>query len=321
MDDLVELLSESERTLVITHTHADLDTIGSAVGVATTLPHPVEIATPNGVQAEARRLLEGYPAVEDPDLSSYDLHVVVDAPSEQRIEPLSPDAEQTPFVVIDHHEPADLRRNSTASLVDTSSPATALLVTELLDRGGWELQPEAAVALAAGALDDTGFRAVIMEDARERTLELLERAGPANEILARLWHDETSWGERMATAKAVVRANGYKARETIVLVSQVGGEETAAAHALLDGNADIAIVLSDRGSQTRVVARTASSMDGELALPDDILTPLADQFGGYGGGHAGAGIAKLESADPEAVERLAVECVEEALGMQFGSFS
>lgn len=321
MDEIVDLLSQSDQTLVITHTHADLDTVGSAVGLATTLPHSVEIATPDGVQAEAQTLLEGYPVVEDPDLSSYDLHVVVDAPSEQRIKPLGPDAEQTPLVVIDHHEPADLQTSSTASYIDTSSPATALLVTELLDTGGWEIQPEAAVALAAGTLDDTGFRAVVMPDARERTLELLERAGPANEILAQLWHDEISWGERMATAKAVVRANGYKARETILLISHVSGEETAAAHALLAGNADIAIITSDRGPQTRVVGRTASSMNGDFSLPDDILTPLAEQFGGYGGGHESAGIAKLESADPESVERLTVEYLEDALSMQFGSFS
>ena len=320
MQAVLDKLSRYDRIVVVVHAHADLDSVGSAVALATALDSSVDVATPSSVKSKAGALLERVPVVSDPDLSSYDLQVVVDAPSRQRVSPLDPAENDVPLVLIDHHEPDDLQAHASASYVDTSAPATALLVAELLEASTWEISPAAAEALAAGVLDDTGFRAVVMPEAQAQTLQLLERVDDSN-TLADLWDAEPCWGERMATAKAVVRADGHKAGETILLVSRVGGEETAAAHALLDGNADIAVVISVRGERTRVVARTADAMTGEVALPEDVLRPLAEQFGGDGGGHASAGMAKLESADPDRIEESIVENVETALGMQFGRFS
>jgi nanoRNase/pAp phosphatase (c-di-AMP/oligoRNAs hydrolase) len=97
----------------------------------------------------------------------------------------------------------------------------------------------------------------------------------------------------------------------------VGGEEGAATHAHLDGNADIAVVVSDRGDHTRVVARTASDMTDVVELPGDLLTSLATEFGGDGGGHAAAGAVVLDATDSAAIEDQVVENVEAALGMQF----
>jgi c-di-AMP phosphodiesterase-like protein len=62
-------LAESERTVVITHTHADLDSVGSAVGLAATLDGTVDIATPSDVKAEAETLLENHVVVSEPELS------------------------------------------------------------------------------------------------------------------------------------------------------------------------------------------------------------------------------------------------------------
>jgi nanoRNase/pAp phosphatase (c-di-AMP/oligoRNAs hydrolase) len=118
-----------------------------------------------------------------------------------------------------------------------------------------------------------------------------------------------------------VRAIGYKAGRTILLISHVGGEETAAAHALLDGNADITVIVSDRGDHTRVIARTASGMTDGIELPRDLLTPLAAEFGGEGGGHAAAGAVKLDATDTVAIENQVLENVEAALGMQFAEVS
>lgn len=321
MEAILDLLTHSDSIIILVHSHADLDSVGSAVGLATTLDSTVDIAKPSTLQSDAASLLEKTAVVSDPDLESYDLQIVVDAPSRQRISPLDPTDNEVPLLLIDHHEPDDLQRHATQHYVDTEAPATALLVAELLEDCRWELSSTAAEALVAGTLDDTGFRAVLMPDAQERTLDLLERVDHDSGRLVDLWETEPSWSERMATAKAVVRANGYKAGQTIVLVSRVGGEETAAAHALLDGNADIGVIISDRGNRTRVIVRTADSMIGELSLPADVLRPLAEEFGGHGGGHATAGIAKLDEGSPETIEESILEQIESALGMQFGTFS
>jgi phosphoesterase RecJ-like protein len=321
MDTIISQLQENDRVLVITHTHADLDSVGSAVGLAITLDATVEIATPSDVTAGAAALLDDYPVVAEPDLDTYDIHIVVDAPSAERIAPLDPTATDVPLVDIDHHEPADLQERAAQAYIDTDAPATALLVADILESTGVEISSEAAMALAAGLLDDTGFRAVVRSDSRDQILSLLQQAEPYETKLASLWETDTPWSERVATAKAVVRASGYKAGETILLLSRVSGQETAAAHALIAGNADIAVIVSERGDHIRVVGRVSEQDDVELALPSNVLQPLAAEFGGYAGGHAGAGVAKLETTDASAVEQSVVECIEDALGMQFVTLS
>ena len=71
-------------------------------------------------------------------------------------------------------------------------------------------------------------------------------------------------------------------------------------------------------TETRVVGRTDDRETADIHLPDDLLKPLAFAFGGHGGGHAGAGAAKLDTDDIEAVEAACIEQVEEAFGTMFG---
>ncbi|QLH83772.1 DHH family phosphoesterase [Halosimplex pelagicum] len=320
---IADELVDSAKIAVVVHTHADLDAIGSAVGLATTVDAEGTIVTPGSVQSAAATLLETCDVTVDSDahLDAYDLSVVVDAPSQERIAPSDPVAAAPPCAVIDHHDPDDLQTAADLTHIDSSAPATAVLVSQVLEGGGFDVSETAAMALAAGLLDDTGFRAIIGEDTYEPAAKLLEQAGDARSVLPSLWETDVPWSERMATAKALVRANGYKAGQTILLTTTVGGEETAAAHALLAGNADIAITVSPRSDQTRVVARTSDSTDIDLALPEAVLEPLAREFGGDGGGHSGAGVAKLETTDTEAVENRTVLLIGNALGVQFGQFS
>lgn len=81
------------------------------------------------------------------------------------------------------------------------------------------------------------------------------------------------------------------------------------------------MILSERRDEIRVVVRTSDRLKGALSVPTDVLQPLVDEFGGDAGGHADAGVAKLETTAADAVEDPVIHCIENALGMQFGSFS
>ena len=321
MDAVPAHLAAASRVLVVTHQQADMDAVGSAVGLATTLDATVEIATPDGVKANARTLLDEQTVPATPDLEAYDLVVVVDAPSTERIAPCDPPAASTPFVLFDHHERDDLHESAAEAVVDEGAPATALLVADALAAGDWTLTDHGAMALIAGIFDDAGYRSVFEPDSHERTVELLEAAGDRRTALDSLWTDTTEWNVRMATAKALVRASGYRSGQTLVLTTRVGAEEKAAAHALLDGNADVALVVSQQGDWTRIVGRVAETLDASLSLPSDVLEPLAASFGGDAGGHARAASAELDATDRDAIEASALALVEDALGRQFGEFS
>jgi nanoRNase/pAp phosphatase (c-di-AMP/oligoRNAs hydrolase) len=309
-------LFDSERIVVIVHRHADLDSVGAAVGLATTLEGHVDIATPSSVAGSADRLLDGQSVVTDPDLAGYDLQIVVDAPSRQRIAPIDPTTTETPLLVIDHHEPGDLQANATYHHVDTTAPATAALVANLLRANDLDIPPAGAQALAAGILDDTDFYGIVMPDIQPLVCELLRTATATDTALTAFWEQESPWSEQVATAKAIVRATGYKAGRQLLLITRVGGHERAAADVLVDGGADIGIVLSERDDHTRVVA--SSTVHTEISLPEDVLEPLATILGGDGGGHATSGVAKLDTTDIETVETTLIEEIEESLGVQFG---
>lgn len=319
LNTIQDHLESSDRIIVITHQHADVDAVGSAMGFATSL-ESVDIAIPDGVQSEAKRLLDHELVVDSPDIATYDLQIVVDAPSSQRIAPLEL-ATDTPLILVDHHQRGDLADTAVATHIRTEAAASAQLVAEILREGSWTIPEQGAMALAAGILDDTEFKGIVMPDVQKDILSLLKIAGEDSEQLATLWDSAPAWGGRMATAKALVRSRGYKAGEVILLFSEVGGHESDAAQALLDGNADIAVVLSDRGDQVRVVARIREQTDLSLSLPENILQPLAEEFEGHGGGHATAGTAKLNTGNIDAVKEHILQQVEDTTGMQFGEFT
>jgi nanoRNase/pAp phosphatase (c-di-AMP/oligoRNAs hydrolase) len=241
---------------------------------------------------------------------------VVDAPSRQRVAPIDPTTTETPLLVVDHHEPEDLYAHATYQRVDTAAPATAALVANILTAHDIEIPPLGAQALVAGILDDTEFRAVVMPSTRRLVCELPGTAAATETDIATLGERQTPWSERVATAKAVVRANGYKAGNRLLLGTRVSGHERAAADMLFEGGADIGVVLSTRDDHTRVVASTTAQ--AEISLPEDVLEPLADALRGDAGGHATAGVAKVASTDLEAVEAAVVTQIEEQLGIRFG---
>ncbi|WP_255197684.1 DHH family phosphoesterase [Halorarius litoreus] len=300
-----------DEVVVVTHGHADLDTLGSAVGLARSLDAATSIVLPDGVQARGARLLDaldvdtlGPDAV---DATTTGRVVVVDAPSADRVAPV--DVGPAP-VVVDHHEPGDLAERATAAYVDTDAGATAALVAQVLDALDRRPPPDAAVALAAGLLDDTGS----LTDARPAEFQiagrLFEAAGERVDVLPALLDREPSFGERVAATKAVVRADGYRADRTLVLLTEVSGEQTAAAHALRGAGADVALVVSDRDERTWVVGRARA---GGVELPD-LFAPLAERFGGESGGHAGAAVAKLDCDDPATVRTAVLAALEERVG-------
>lgn len=233
---------------------------------------------------------------------------MVDAPSRKRIAPIDPNTTDTPLLLVDHHKPDDLLDIATYDAIDTAAPATSVLVSNLLQSNDLDISPTGAQALVAGIPDDTDFRAVVMPDIQPLVCELLATAQATETDLATLWEHDTPWSEQMATAKAIVRANGYKAGQRLLLITQVGGHERAAADLLLDGAADIGIVLSSRDDHTRIVASTTDQIG--MSLPEDVLKPLTSTLGGNGEGHATAGVAKVESMDTGAVETAVIEQIE-----------
>jgi len=318
MSELTERLENAVTPAFITHRRADRDSLGAALGLHAILETGT-ICTPAGVTNPARALLEvtDAPICEGTLPDECDVAVVLDAPSTDRISPVSPES----VLLIDHHEPADLIDRADASLVDTDAGATAELVTRLATVADWEIPADAALPLLVGLLDDTGF----LRDGGPQTptaaVTLFGNIDKHAQALPELLEQSTNRDERIASATSVLRSRGYRAGDLFVAFSEVGAHEGTAASRLRSAGVDLAIVCSTQGNRIRVTARASDRMTDQLSLGATLLPALADKFGGDGGGHAGAGVANLDTADVDTVINVVLEILESEIGMTFSEVS
>lgn len=312
--DTVAALRASDAPVLVTHRHADRDTLGSAIGLRELLGRGT-ICTPDGVARPAQSLLDAFEIEPVTRLAEtdHDAVVVLDAPSAERISPVDPAAP----ILIDHHEPGTLASRAATTVIDTAAGATAELVTRVAETAGWEVSPEAALALLVGLLDDTGFLAEASPRTVTTAIDLVGAVGDRGGDLPSLFDRSPAPGEQSAQALGILRATGYRAGDCFVAVTQVGGYETAAATALCEAGIDCAVVCSNQDEGLRVVTRATDSFAERHSLGESVLPALAEEFGGDGGGHADAGVAHIHETSIDDVEAFLIAYLERTLGMSF----
>lgn len=170
--------------LIGTHLNPDGDALGSALAVSLYLDG---LGIENEVLCHHMpprnlRFLPGVSRIrQTPKEEKYDLGIVVDLDSLDRLgntEPYFGNCEKTIF--IDHHVPHDAPGD--IRIVDTSAPATAVILTRLLILLGAEITPEIATCLITGIVTDTGsfrFRNTTPESL-SLAARLLEQGGNIN---------------------------------------------------------------------------------------------------------------------------------------------
>lgn len=184
VSEFLETVKSASSVLIGTHLNPDGDALGSALAVS----HYLDGL---GIQNEvlchhlAPRNLRFLPGVsriqQTPREEKYDLGIVVDLDSLERLgntEPYFANCAKTVF--IDHHVPHDAPGD--LRIVDTSAPATAVILTRLLLLLGAEITPEIATCLIAGIVTDTGsfrFRNTTSESL-SLAAKLLEQGGNIN---------------------------------------------------------------------------------------------------------------------------------------------
>ncbi|GEM_PF-879157 len=318
ISDVVESLENAQKPLFVTHRHADRDSLGSAIGLRTALNRG-RVCAPDGVSAAAQSLLEvnEVDLEINPNLEEFDTIVVLDAPSFNRIAPIDPPEP----VLIDHHERGDLSKRAITSIVDTDAGATAELVERIIRTGNWELTPTVALPLLVGLFDDTGFLKSATSDTITSSVRLVGELDTQAEQLPELLTRSSASGERTAKTLGTLRARGYRAGEIVISVTNVGGYESAAANALRSAGVDLVIVYSRQKGGARVTARATDRMIDTVSVGNDLLPALADEFGGDGGGHAGAGSATLQTGAIGEIEAFVIVYLERKLGMTFSEIT
>jgi nanoRNase/pAp phosphatase (c-di-AMP/oligoRNAs hydrolase) len=290
--------------LVVVHTNADVDAVASAAALFFTYPG-CALAAPGGLSRQGKALaaklgLEVFS--EKLLIPPGKVVVVVDAAGPEMVAcELPPDS-----VIIDHHV-ANKAWEGHLYLAESARPSCSEVILEII---GPEIGKEAARALLYGIAADTGgFRHAVPSTFRDFAL-LLERSGESAEEPFSIFQDvPEEMSQRIARLKAAQRLRVVQEGDVLIGTSQIGAYEAEACRMLLSIGCDIALAGRQEGREFRVSGRARPSVDVSLA---ELMSQVAQEFGGTGGGHpCAAGMSG--SGDAEAAVSACVAGIIERL--------
>ncbi|MHA2175188.1 MAG: DHH family phosphoesterase [Candidatus Hodarchaeales archaeon] len=288
-----EYLKENKNNIVlILHTQADPDAVGSAIAlihfIKTIKPvYEVKIFQPE-LSALSERLLHllNYRLPITEEINDTDLVMFIDNSNINDFD-LKPDNK---IIVIDHHVKQEKLARLLFDFRFESSTSTAEIIARLYKRSNVPLIKISVQSIIAGIVFDT--RRFLFANTHLFKLVnylLYEFPEVYDEILA-LFTSTKSRAERIACIKAAQRIKRLEVQKIQILISHVSSFEAAAARSLILLGGDVVIVVSYQGSRSRISLRSTTDFfkTTNISLGKDLIPKLINKYGGTGGGHDGA---------------------------------
>ncbi len=299
------IASELERGPVVAllHGNADPDALASAFAVKCCFPQ-VTIWTPGGTDRMAKEMTRalGITLVESPERPPGTLLVLDTSGPEQ----LPEGTDFAGAIVVDHHTRTDRWSSARTYYCDDSKSSCSEIVLELLKAAGKRMPKEAALALMAGILTDTGMFKYGRPSALRAFAGLMEENGVQMDEATALVHMDSDISERISQLRGAQRLKYWKIGDFIVAASQGSAYEASVCKALISLGADVVFVGSQRGDNFRVSARATQEMVRLGVHLGKLLDGVGSETSNGGGGHPGAaGITGV--GDVEAILNISVD--------------
>ena len=192
-----QMLAAARSIVVLCHVQPDADTVGAALGLGLVLVRGgADVRVGFSAADTLPESLRGLPGCEllvaAAELrGGHDLVVTVDAPSVNRLGELADLADGPAVLVIDHHKSNTMY--GTANYVDPQADSTTMMIAEILDARGEDIDVDVARCLYAGLSIDTGSFRWASAAALRLAARLVE-AGVDNAALSRELHDTHPFG-------------------------------------------------------------------------------------------------------------------------------
>jgi phosphoesterase RecJ-like protein len=283
----VTLLDAADTVVVVGHVHPDADAVGAGLALGLTLARAgvaVQVSFPDP-PPESLLSMPGAELLVDPSAvrRDADLVVAVDVPSADRLGVLMDLLADADVLVIDHHNSNTFF--GTTNFVDGEADSTTLLIAELLDAWGKEIDVDVARWIYAGLTIDTGsFRW-----ATSRALRLAARlveCGVDNAAMSRLLHDSHPFGWLPLLSRVLATAEllpGAAAGGGLVYV--VVGHADWRTHRPEEVESIVEIVRTTREAEVAAVFKEVSPQCWSVSMRSRArdVARVATGFGG--GGH------------------------------------
>jgi phosphoesterase RecJ-like protein len=283
----------SGKALILTHKNADIDACSSVFALLEIISKlkpkaQVDYCFINGANKGGRKVLESFnmkeQVLDEIDTSKYDKIILVDCPV-----PELPEALQTKNIfTFDHHYTSE---SNDVGIVDDSAVSTTQILYNYAVSKKLKLSKDFGKAILFGIISDTGSMRFAQNDTFELVHSLLTAYGlDYKEILTEL-ASEDDFSERLAWLTAGQRIGITRKGDRAVVVSNVGCFESSAAQKLISLGADVALVVSRKGSETRISGRSSRRANVNLA---EIFEIIAKKYDCAGGGHPMAAALTLK---------------------------
>ena len=302
-----EEMGKASSILIGTHLNPDGDALGSALAFKLYVDSVGiynEVLCHHGAPRNLKFLPKVDEVHQEPLREEYDLGVVLDLDAMDRLGRTEPYfATCKRLMVIDHHIPHDAPGD--VRIVDSSEPATALILTRLLMEIGAPITGDMATCLLTGIVTDTGsfrFRNTT-PDALSISAYLLEQGGDLNQI-----SEEVFQSKPLSSAKLLgyVLNTMRLACDNKLAWSSLSNEEFVRSGAkdedtegfvnemLFIDSVQIAVLLREpKPGKVRVSIRSRGELD---------VAEVARDFGG--GGHRNAAGCVFEEPIADVEDRL-----------------
>lgn len=278
-----------EGLLIYLHQNADLDAVGSAIGLTGLLPS-ARIGAYQSVSLPAKQLAESLQVdVEvDPPLEGHRFILIVDTSNPSQIGLKEPPG--APYGVLDHHQET-YRWTTPHIYVDPSASSTSEIVCQYYRLRRIPVGEREARALVAGIVGDTAKFRYASTGTILQVIHLLEMAGITMEDVLNTIEGEEyfNYSRKIAHLKAAQRLRYRSVGDQVVAVSVVSSFEATAARVLLVAGADVALVGNGgrrrKSGEVRISARAKPHLVNLGLNLGEIMAEMAPRYGLQGGGH------------------------------------
>ncbi len=324
---LGKMVAAWRRPVLLTHTRADGDAVGSLVALRSLLrrlggePCAVLFEAP---QHRYTWLLGDDPidvfaGTDGPQFARADGVILVDTCAFAQLEPAAAWLRRValPKLAIDHHVTRDPLADE--HLIDETASATSLIIHEWAQALGWPLDDRARLALYVGLVTDTGWFRFANTDARTlATATALVRQGvnPAT-VFERVYQNESAARFRLLGVVLNTLELHHGSRLAVMSVTGETFSQTQASpydtedlvnYPLQVSTVDVSVLLVEQDGGTRVSFRSKPPSE---VRPDIDVATVAAEFAG--GGHRRAAAARTD-APLEQVKRRVIDRLSQLLG-------
>ena len=295
LDDLATWIAraaENGAVPVLTGRNGDMDTIGSAIALASSNPNLMACGLHIGKLAKRLCTEMNAPfrklAKEPSWPAKIGGIIIVDAASEAQTGVEIPKG--VPICVIDHHDTCDWDFSEDDLEIRNDARATTQIVFQYLkEKSPTSLTDQVRKLLLAGLITDTGRFKHADKASLECASEILDGARfEYQEFVEYVQREEINSSERGAILKALSRCQSTECGVWNLVHTHAGIHEGKVAGILIQTGAEVALVSRFRDGETRLTARAPRSSTINGVHLGEMMQQLTETLGGEGGGHDGA---------------------------------